>query len=60
MASYPFLEKPHQPDYEALIDNLLRKGTPKRVHHMELFHDGPIMDAIVERYGLDADLDRRP
>jgi len=57
MPSYPSLEKPHQPDWEALIDNLLRKGTPKRVHHMELFHDQPIMDEIMQRYDLDAGLD---
>jgi uroporphyrinogen decarboxylase len=46
------MEKPHKPDSKALVDNLSRKGTPKRVHHMELFHDGEIMAAIVERYDL--------
>jgi len=57
MSRYPALEKRHQPDWEALIDTLLRKGTPKRVHHMELFHDQEIGDAIVERYGLVKGLD---
>ncbi|HUU43143.1 MAG TPA: uroporphyrinogen decarboxylase family protein [Planctomycetota bacterium] len=57
MPSYPHLEKPHQPDWEALVDNLGMKDTPKRVHHMELFHDQEIADAIIERYDLDAGLD---
>ena len=58
MPSYPYLERSHQPDWEALIDNILRKGTPNRVHHMELFHDREIAEAIVERYDLNAGFDR--
>ncbi|HUU58894.1 MAG TPA: hypothetical protein VMZ50_05075, partial [Phycisphaerae bacterium] len=52
MTEYEGLMRPHQPDPDALIANILRKGTPKRVHHMELFHDGEIRNAIVERFGL--------
>ena len=52
MSQYPSLEKPHQADYEALIDNILRKGTPARPFHMELFHDAEIADAIADRYDL--------
>ena len=55
---YPYLEKPHKPDWQALVANLLRKGTPKRVHHLEHFHDREIADAIVKRYDLAAGLDR--
>ena len=52
MSDYAGLDKTHQPDWKALIDNLLRKGTPKRVHHMELYHDSEVRDAIAERFGL--------
>lgn len=55
---YKGLKRRHNPDPEALIANLLRKGTPRRVHHMELFHDGEIADAIVSRFGLAPDLPR--
>ena len=40
------------PDWEALIRNIRREGTPRRVHHTELFHDPEIQDAIVERFDL--------
>lgn len=52
MSRFPGLERPHEPDWQALVDTILRKGTPKRVHHIELFHDGEIRDAIAERFGL--------
>jgi len=57
MSRYPALEKTHQPHWEALIEDLLRRGTPDRVHHMELFHDKEIADAIIARYDLAGDLD---
>ena len=57
MKKYPALEEQHELDWQGLVDNLLRKGTPARAHHMELFHDWEIANAIVERYGLAADLD---
>ena len=57
MKRYPALEKPHTPDCEALLANLRRKGTPKRVHHMELFHDPEIIDDICARYNLVKGLD---
>jgi uroporphyrinogen decarboxylase len=41
-----------QPDWPALVDNILRKGTPTRVHHIELFHDPEIRDAIADRFAL--------
>ncbi len=47
------------PDWEALRDCVLRKGTPRRVHHIELFLDGEVHEAIARRYrlleGLDSD-----
>jgi len=51
--TYPGLHRNVQPDFEALLANLRREGTPRRVHHMELFHDGEIEQAIVRRFGLD-------
>lgn len=52
----PFTEA-HKLDYEALIRNLFRKGTPDRVFHIELFQDRGIEDAIDARYGVTKGLD---
>ncbi len=51
-----FLEKPVKPDYEALLANLKREGTPKRVHYLELFLDGEISRAIINLYGIGSDI----
>ncbi len=45
-----------QPDYEALLSNLKREGTPKRVHYMELFLDGEIKSAIARQFGIGSDI----
>jgi len=50
------LQRPHQPDWAAFVDTILRKGTPKRAHHIELFHDGEIWQAIIRRFNLDKGL----
>ena len=52
MPNYEGLQRQHQPDWKALWDNLQGTGTPERVHHMELFHDGEIRNAIAERFDL--------
>ena len=52
MTDYPGLRKPHRPDWPGLIDNIMRKGTPKRVYHMELFHDIEIQEALATRFNL--------
>ncbi len=58
MTRYEALEsRKFQPNWQGLVDNILRKGTPDRVHHMELFLDGEIIDALCERFGLVDDLD---
>jgi uroporphyrinogen decarboxylase len=44
--------RPFTPDADALIANIRRQGTPRRAHNMELFLDGEIQDAIVQRFGL--------
>lgn len=50
---------PVKPDWEAFRDCILRKGTPARVHHIELFLDAEVQEAICKRYhlleGLDPD-----
>ena len=52
MKPYPGLERPSKPDWEGLVANLLRRGTPDRAYHLELFQDAEIADAIAERYSL--------
>lgn len=66
MASFPGLTRPLQPDWPGLLANLRRAGTPRRVHHMELFQDPEIRNAIAERFELmagvrrdDPDYDRK-
>ena len=58
MSEYRGLSLPFEHDYNALLDNLRRKGTPNRVHFMELFHDAEIADAVIEKFGLEAKLDK--
>ena len=57
MRQYEGLKRPFEPNGRGLIDNILRKGTPGRVYHMELFHDGEVREAIMERFELGKDLD---
>lgn len=40
------------PDWEAFRDCILRLGTSRRVHHIELFLDGEVQDMICTRFGL--------
>lgn len=41
-----------EPDFEAFVDCILRKGTPERVHHIELFLDVEVQEAICDRFSL--------
>jgi uroporphyrinogen decarboxylase len=47
------------PDWEALVNCICRKGTPKRVHFIELMIDAEVQDAVCSRFGLDDGLDQR-
>ncbi len=47
-----------KPDWEGLLRNLRREGTPQRVYHMELFLDVEVREALQERFGLADGLDR--
>lgn len=40
------------PDWEGLVACIRRQGTPKRVHHIELYLDREVQDAIAARYGV--------
>ena len=46
------LDKKVKPDWEEFIDCINRKGTPKRVHNIELFLDVEIQDAVCEKFRL--------
>ena len=50
------LDIPVQPNSEALLSNLSRERTPKRVHYMELFLDGEIKSAIAKQFGIGAEI----
>lgn len=58
MSDYKGLAKPFEPNWPGLVDNILRKGTPDRVYHIELFQDVEIRKAIAQRFGLAEGLDR--
>jgi uroporphyrinogen decarboxylase len=45
------------PNWEAFRACIMRQGTPERVHHIELFLDGEVQDAVCRRFGLLAGLD---
>ena len=56
MEKFRSLQKPHEPNWSGLVDNILGKGTPERVYHIELFQDDEIRDAIADRFELTADI----
>ncbi|MEK7476207.1 MAG: uroporphyrinogen decarboxylase family protein [Candidatus Coatesbacteria bacterium] len=53
----PFTEV-HKLDWEALVRNIRRQGTPSRVFNIELFQDWEIEEAVDQRYGVTRGLDR--
>jgi uroporphyrinogen decarboxylase len=66
MAPMEGLLRSPEPDWQGLVDDILRKDTPKRVYFIELFHDREVRDAIADRFDLmkgispgDPDYDRR-
>jgi uroporphyrinogen decarboxylase len=57
MATYEGLTgNTYEPNFQGLIDNIARKGTPDRCYHLELFHDAELREAIIKRFELDKDL----
>ena len=57
MPQKPF-STPVDPDIDELLAVLRRRRAPKRIHHIELFLDPEIIEAVDRRYGLSGDLDR--
>ena len=55
MPASPFA-KEITPDWESLVRCVARKGTPERVHSLELFLDEETKQAICARHGLTEDL----
>jgi uroporphyrinogen decarboxylase len=51
------IDNPHKPNWEGLIDTIMRRGEPDRVYHIELFLDSEMEDAVAERFGLTDNLD---
>ncbi|MEA3407324.1 MAG: uroporphyrinogen decarboxylase family protein [Chloroflexota bacterium] len=56
---YNSFDESIEPDWEAFVDCILRRGTPERVHHIELFLDAEVQEAVCDRFdlldGLDMD-----
>ena len=46
------LSTPVAPNWEAFVSCVMRKGTPERVHCIELFLDREVQDAICARFSL--------
>ena len=40
------------PDWQGFVDCIMRRGTPDRVYHIELFLDREVQDVICRRYNL--------
>ena len=55
---YEALKRPFVGDPQGLCDNILRRGTPRRVYSIELFHDWEVRLAIAERFDLHPRLHR--
>lgn len=47
-----------KPDWEEFVRVIRREGTPRRVHHVELYLDGEVKDELCLRFGIDENLDR--
>jgi uroporphyrinogen decarboxylase len=47
-----------RPDWQAFQDCILRRGTPRRVHNVELGLDSEMQQAVADRFDLEEGLDR--
>jgi len=48
----PFSSVQVKPDWEEFVACIRRKGTPRRVHYIELFLDGEVQQAIGKRFNV--------
>ncbi len=46
------------PDWQSLVDCIMRRGTPQRAHHIELFLDYEVQLDLGERFGVWEALDK--
>ena len=53
-----FFGKTLKPDVEELLAVLRRQRSPKRIHHIELFLDEEVIEAVAQRFELAAEIDR--
>ena len=58
MSDQKYLSVEITPDWEGLLQCIQRRGTPRRVHYIELFLDGEVQEAVCQRFGLLAGLNR--
>lgn len=59
MQYWPALRQCFKPDPQGLVDTILRKDTPKRVHFIELFQDQEIVEALAQQFDLTRELDSK-
>ena len=50
--------QPLEPDLEEMLDVLFRRKMPRRVHHIELFLDKEIKEAVCARFDLARSLNK--
>lgn len=58
MPRFEGLTAPFQPNWQGLLDNIHRRGTPDRVYFVELFLDGEVREAITSRFDVMAGMRR--
>ncbi|MCX7030923.1 MAG: hypothetical protein NTU62_12510, partial [Spirochaetes bacterium] len=58
MAARSFSPVSVHPDWQAFQDCILRRGTPRRVHNVELGLDSEMQQAVADRFDLEEGLDR--
>jgi uroporphyrinogen decarboxylase len=56
MNNSSFFSTKISPDWEGLIDCIMRRGRPKRVYNIELFLDEEIKEVICQRFGIISNL----
>jgi uroporphyrinogen decarboxylase len=50
--TYRGLAEQFQPDAQGLVDTIMRRREPKRVHFIEIYHDFEIAEALAARFDL--------
>jgi uroporphyrinogen decarboxylase len=58
MAISDFFSVKINPDWKGLVRCIMRRGTPERVHNIELFLDEEIKEVVCQRFGLVKNLNK--